>query len=109
MVLDTGEAMNCNVESCLATLLERNEERYKEFCEHRIDICDNPITDTIKTYKLDLPGSVTAESEKAAIQNKNEDKIAKAALLCLPHREDQVKRGFKNEVTNFPQMIQTNS
>ena len=39
-----------------ANLLERNEEKYKEFYKHRLVIYDIPITDTIKTYKLDLPG-----------------------------------------------------
>ena len=53
MVLDTGDIMNSDAEACLANLLERNEERYKEFYKHRLVICDIPITDTIKTYKLD--------------------------------------------------------
>lgn len=108
VVLDTGEAMSCNIESCLATLLEKNEERYREFCERRIEICDIPISATVKIYKLDLPGNVTSGSEKAALrvaQTRNEDKFAKSALLCLPHREDRVKRGFKNEVTNFPSAL----
>ena len=34
MVLDTGGVMNSDVETCLANLLERNEERYKEFYKH---------------------------------------------------------------------------
>ena len=53
VVLDTGDIMNSDAEACFANLLERNEERYKEFYKHRLVICDIPITDTIKTYKLD--------------------------------------------------------
>ena len=30
VVFDTGDVMNSEVETCLANLLERNEERYKE-------------------------------------------------------------------------------
>ena len=65
VVLDTGDIMNSDVETCLANLLERNEERYKEFYKHCFVICNIPIIDTIKTYKLDLPGNVTTESKKA--------------------------------------------
>ena len=36
MVLDTGDVINRDVETCLANLLERNEERYKEFYEQSI-------------------------------------------------------------------------
>ena len=46
--------MNSDVETCLTKPLERNEERYKEFYKHRLVICDMLITDTMKTYKLDL-------------------------------------------------------
>ena len=31
VVLDTGDVMNSDLETCLANLLKRNEERYKEF------------------------------------------------------------------------------
>ena len=31
MVLDTGNVTNSDIETLLANLLERNEERYKEF------------------------------------------------------------------------------
>ena len=58
--------------------MERNEERYK----HCLVICDIPITDTIKTCKLDLPGNVTTKSEKAQLQAthlKSEEKLARAA------------------------------
>ena len=34
VVLDTGGVMNSDAETCLANLLERNEERYKEFYKH---------------------------------------------------------------------------
>ena len=104
VVLDTGDVINSDVETCLANLLERNEESYKEFYKHRLLICDIPITDTIKTYKPDLPGNVTTKSEKAqlqATQLKNEEKFAKAATFSIPYHEEQVKRVFSNEVTKF--------
>ena len=78
MVVDTGDVMNRYTETCLVNLLERNEERYK----HCLVICDIPITDTIKTCKLDLPGNVTTKSEKAQLQAthlKSEEKFARAA------------------------------
>ena len=78
MVLDTGDVMNRYTETWLVNLLERNEERYK----HCLVICDIPITDTIKTCKLDLPGNVTTKSEKAQLQAthlKSEEKFARAA------------------------------
>ena len=50
MVLDTGDVLNSDVETCLANLLERNKERDKESYKHSPVICDIPITDTIKTY-----------------------------------------------------------
>ena len=67
VVSDTGDVMNGDVETCFANLLERNEEKYKEFYKHSLVICDIPITDTIKTYKLDLSGNVTTKSEKAQL------------------------------------------
>ena len=66
MVLDIGDVMNGDAE-CLANLLKRNEERYKEFYKHRLVIYDISITDTIKTYSLDLPGNVTTKSEEAQL------------------------------------------
>ena len=65
VVLDTENVMNSDVETWLANLLERNEVRYKEFYKRRLVICDVPITDTVKTFKLYLPGNVTTKSEKA--------------------------------------------
>ena len=59
--------MNGDAETCLANLLKRNEERYKEFYKHRLVIYDISITDTIKTYSLDLPGNVTTKSEEAQL------------------------------------------
>ena len=112
VVLDTGDVMNCDVETCLANLLERNEERYKEFYKHRLVICNIPITNTIKTYKLDLPGNVTTKSGKAqlqATQLKSEEKFAKAAAFSITYREEQVKRVFSNEVTNFPSISMCHS
>ena len=54
VVLDTGDVVNSDVETCLANLLERNEERYKEFNKHRHVICGIPITDTIKNNNTKL-------------------------------------------------------
>ena len=108
VVLDTGDVMNSDVETCLANLLERNEERYKKFYKYLLVICDIPITGTIKTYKLDLPSNVTTKSEKAQLQTtqlKSEEKFAIAATFSLPCREEQVKRIFSNEVTNFPSAL----
>ena len=67
MVLDIGDVMNGDAETCLANLLKRNEERYKEFYKHRLVIYDISVTDTIKTYSLDLPGNVTTKSEEAQL------------------------------------------
>ena len=64
MVLDTGDVMNSDVETCFANLLERNEAWNKEFYKHRLVICDIPNTDTIKTYKL---GNITTKREKAQL------------------------------------------
>ena len=52
VVLDTGDVMNSDVETCLANLFERNKERYKEFYKHHLVICDISVTDTMKTYKI---------------------------------------------------------
>ena len=112
MVLDTGNVMNSDVETCLANLLERKEERYEEFYKHRLVVSDIPITDTIKTYKLDLPGNITTKRKKAqlqATQLKSEKKFAKAATFSILYREEQVKRVFSNKVTNFPSSLQIHS
>ena len=59
--------MNGDAETRLANLLKRNEDRYKEFYKHRLVIWNISITDTIKTYSLDLPGNVTTKSEEAQL------------------------------------------
>ena len=68
MVLDTGDVMRSDVETCLANLLERKEEKYKEFYKHSLVICGIFITDIIKTNKLDLFSNVTTTSEEAQLQ-----------------------------------------
>ena len=113
MVLDTGDVMNSDVETCLANLLERNllernKERYKEFYKHCFVICNIPITETIKTYKLDLPGHVTAKSKKTQLQAtrlESEEKFAKAATFSISYHGEQFKRVFSNDVTNFPSAV----
>ena len=105
VVLDTGDVMNSDAETCFVNLLERNEERYKEFYKHCLSICDFPITDTIKAYKLNLIGNVTTKSEKAQLQAtelKSEEKFAQATTFSITHGKKQVKRVFSNKVTNFP-------
>ena len=67
MVLDIGDVMNGDAETRLANLLKRNEDRYKEFYKHRLVIWNISITDTIKTYSLNLPGNVTTKSEEAQL------------------------------------------
>ena len=108
VVLDTGEPMSNKVELCLASLLDSNEERYKEFCRHRTVICDIPVTDPIKVNKPELPGSDTAKSDQAVLkasQCKSEERFAKNAHLSSNSRNDKVKDAFKNEVTNFPSAL----
>ena len=100
--------MNSDVETCPANLLERKEERYKEFCKHCLIICHISITDTIKTYKLDLPGNVTTKCKQTQLQAtelKSEEKSAKAATFSILNCKEQVKRVFRNEVTNFPSTL----
>ena len=107
VVLDTGDVMNSDVETFLANLLVRNEERYKEFYKHPLVIYDILIIDRIKTYKLDLPDNVTTKGGKAqlqAIQLRSEEKFAKTGTFSIPYREEQVKRILSNEVTNFPSL-----
>ena len=67
MVLDIGDVMNGDAETRLANLLKRNEDRYKEFYKHRLVIWNISVTDTIKTYSLNLPGNVTTKSEEAQL------------------------------------------
>ena len=84
--------------------MERNEEKYKEFYKHCLLICYILIIDTIKSYKLDLSGNGTIKSEKErlqAAQLKSEEKFEKAATFSIHYREEQIKRVFSNEVTNF--------
>ena len=104
VALDTGDVMNNDLETWLVSLLERNDESYKEFYKHRLVICDIAITDTIKAYKLDVPGNVTTKCEKAqlqATQLKREEKFPIAATFSIPYREEQDKWVFSNEVANF--------
>ena len=103
VVLDTGDVKNSDVETCFANLLDG---RYKELYKHRLVICNISVTDTIKTYKLDLPGNVTTKRKLLqATQLKSEEKFAKAANFSIPYREEQVKKIFSNEVTNFPSAL----
>ena len=91
MVLDTGNVTNSDIETLLANLLERNEERYKEFQKHCPVICDIPITDIIKTYKLKFLGNVTIKSEKEQLQGtqkkwkvkKSEEQFAEEATFSI--------------------------
>ena len=104
MVLDTGDLMNSNVETFLANLLERNEERYKEFYKQRSAICDIPITDIIKTYKLEFPGNVTIKSEKAQLQATEKSGKWRKVKNSL-QQELLFLYLFSNEVTNLPSAL----
>ena len=108
MVLGTGDVMNSDVETCLANLLKRNEERYKECYKCRLVICDILITDTVKTCELDLPDNVTAKNGKTqwrVTQLKSEKRFVKTAAFSIHYREEQIERVFSNKVTNFPSAL----
>ena len=100
--------MNSDVETCLANLLKRNEKRYKEFYKHRLVICDIPITDTVKTYELDLPDNVTTKNEKTQwqfTQLKSEKRLVKTAAFLYPIAKNKLREYSATKVTNFPSAL----
>ena len=108
MALHTGEMMNPKIELCLATLLEVNEERYQNFCKHRINLCDTAITAPIKNNDLVLPSSLLSNNEKMNVRNaqmKKEERFAKAAQIGFFYRDQAVKECFKYEITEFPSSL----
>ena len=44
MTLHNGKVMSSEIQNCLSTLLDVNEERYRIFCKHRLELCDVPLT-----------------------------------------------------------------
>ena len=66
------------------------------------------ISLSLLQLKLDLPDKVTSKSEKAqfqATQLNSEEKFSKAATFSIPYCEEQFKRVFNNELTNFPSAL----
>ena len=41
--LHNGQMMSSDIQNCLATILDINEERYQMFCKHRLELCDNSV------------------------------------------------------------------
>ena len=68
IVLDTGEVMTPEIQSCLGNLLEMNAEKYQNFRKHRLIICDAAITATIKNNALNLPSTFDSADDKACIR-----------------------------------------
>ena len=67
-------------------LLEMNEEKYQNFCKHRLIIRDVAITATIKNNALNLPSTFDSSNNKPCIreiQEKKEERFAKAAHLSF--------------------------
>ena len=60
MVLDTGDVMNSDVLLMFWKEMRKDTKSFF-FC---LVICNIYISDTIKTYKLFLPGNVTTKSKK---------------------------------------------
>ena len=67
VALDNGDGINSDIKTCLDNLWERNEERYKEFYKQHFVISHILITDTIKTYKLNVTSNVTTKSQKSQL------------------------------------------
>ena len=65
IVLDTGEVMTLEIQSCLGNLLEMNKEKYQNFC---LIICDVAITATIKNNALNLQSTFDSADDKACIR-----------------------------------------
>ena len=63
ITLHNGTVMGPEIQNCLATILEVNEERYQMFCKHRIELCDVPLTDAVKCNGLHLPSSGSEDTK----------------------------------------------
>ena len=97
IVLDTGEVMIPDSQSCLDNLLEINEEKYQNFCKRRLIICDVAIMATIKNNPLNLLSSFDPDDDKACIpqiQEKKEEKFDKAAYSSFLYLDSIIKECF---------------
>ena len=85
VTLHRGEAMGPEVRSCLATMLDINEEKYGTFRKHRIMRCDIAISALIKNNSLHLPSSmcVNDKSVTRLQQTKCEQKFSKISSIML--------------------------
>ena len=64
---------------CLGNLLEMNEEKYQNFSEHGLIICDVAISATIKNNALNLINTFDLADDKACIgriQEREKEKFA---------------------------------
>ena len=109
MTLHNGKVMGPEIQNCLATILEVNEERYQIFCKHRLELCDDPLTDAVKCNVLHLPSSGSEDTTKITRvqQTKSELKFGKSVQVASQYREDLVKECFQYEVTDYPSSITT--
>ena len=92
--------MEPEIQNCLATILEVNEERYQMFCKHRLELCDVPLTYAVKCNVLHLPSSGSEDTTKITRvqQAKSELKFGKSVQVASQYREDLVKECFQYEV-----------
>ena len=82
-----------------------SDEKYQNFCKHRLIICDVAVTATIKNNAHNLPSTFDPADDKACIckiQEKKEEKFAKDAYLSFPYHDSIVNVCFQYEVTEFP-------
>ena len=109
MSLHNGKVIGPEIQNCLATILEVNEERYQMFCKHRLELCDVPLTYAVKCNVLHLPSSGSEDSTRITRvqQSKSELKFGKSVQVASQYREDPVKECFQYEVTDYPSSITT--
>ena len=118
VVLKTGDTMNSDVGTCLTNLLQRNEERCKKFYKHHLVIYHFPITGTYYLtisllrypyhWQTRFAWQCNHKKRKRTTTSYSvgkQRKAAKAATFSLPYRNQQVKRVFSDEVTNFPSTL----
>ena len=84
IVLDTGEVMTPEIQSCLDNLLEMNEGKYQNFRKHRLIICDVAITAEIKNSALNISSTFDPANDETficKIKEKKEKKFAKGLFI----------------------------
>ena len=101
-----GQIMSLDMQNCLANILDINEEKYRDFCEHRLERCDVPITD-VKNNILRLPSGIPKDTSKVTRmqQAKSELKFAKSIQIASQYIDDLVKECFQYEVSDYPSSI----